>query len=71
MGGGRGVQGSFNGYEMVRMGEGPESEVLLVPGGDAPGGVGEPGVPPIAPAVTNALFALIGRRVRELPVQLA
>jgi isoquinoline 1-oxidoreductase beta subunit len=69
--GGRAVQSNFNDYEMVRMGEAPEIEVLLVPSGDAPGGVGEPGVPPIAPAVTNALFALIGRRVRELPVQLA
>lgn len=69
--GGRAVQSNFNDYEMVRMGEAPEIEVLLVPSGDEPGGVGEPGVPPIAPAVTNALFALIGRRVRELPVQLA
>jgi CO/xanthine dehydrogenase Mo-binding subunit len=62
------VQSNFNDYEMVRMGEAPEIEVLLVPSGDEPGGVGEPGVPPIAPAVTNALFALSGRRVRELPV---
>ena len=69
--GGRAVQSNFNDYEMVRMRDAPEIEVVLVPSGDAPGGVGEPGVPPIAPAVTNALFALAGRRVRELPVRLA
>ena len=69
--GGRAVQSNFDDYQMVRMREAPEIEVLLVPSGDAPGGVGEPGVPPIAPAVTNALFALEGRRVRELPVRSA
>jgi isoquinoline 1-oxidoreductase beta subunit len=69
--GGRAVQSNFHDYQMVRMREAPEVEVVLVPSGDAPGGVGEPGVPPIAPAVTNALFALVGQRVRELPVQLA
>jgi isoquinoline 1-oxidoreductase subunit beta len=43
-------------------------EVDIVTEGDAPGGVGEPGVPPVAPAITNAWFALTGVRVRELPV---
>ena len=66
--GGRAVQSNFHDYQMVRMREAPEIEVVLVPSGDAPGGVGEPGVPPIAPAVTNALFALAGRRIRELPI---
>ncbi len=69
--GGRVVQSNFHDYQMVRMNEAPEIEVVLVPSGDAPGGVGEPGVPPIAPAVTNALYALTGQRVRELPVELA
>ncbi|MEE2899210.1 MAG: xanthine dehydrogenase family protein molybdopterin-binding subunit [Gemmatimonadota bacterium] len=69
--GGRAVQSNFDDYRMVRMSEAPEIEVLLVPSGDGPGGIGEPGVPPIAPAVTNALFALEGRRVRDLPIQSA
>jgi isoquinoline 1-oxidoreductase beta subunit len=45
-------------------------QMVLAPSGDAPGGVGEPGTPPIAAAVTNALFALTGQRVRELPIRL-
>ena len=53
------------------MNEMPKVEVHIVPSAANPTGVGEPGVPPIAPAVTNALFALVGQRVRELPVQLA
>jgi len=62
------VPSNFDDYQMVRMREVPEIELFLVPSGDVPGGIGEPGVPPLAPAVTNALFALEGRRVRELPV---
>lgn len=62
---------SFDGYPILRMGEMPVVEVALVPSGDAPGGVGEPGTPPIAPAVANALFALIGQRVRSLPIRLS
>ena len=68
--GGRVVQSNFHDYPMLRMDEAPEVEVLLVPNGDAPGGVGEPGTPPIVPAVTNAIFALTGERVRELPIRL-
>jgi isoquinoline 1-oxidoreductase beta subunit len=45
----------------------PVVEVHIVPSGAAPTGVGEPGVPPIAPAVANALFRLTGQRVRRLP----
>ena len=50
------------------MNEMPVVEVHLVPSGDKPAGVGEPGVPPIAPAVANAVFALTGKRVRTLPL---
>jgi isoquinoline 1-oxidoreductase beta subunit len=65
---GRVVQGNFDDTPALRMDEAPEVEVILAPSGDPPGGVGEPGLPPLAPAVTNAWFALTGERVRELPV---
>jgi isoquinoline 1-oxidoreductase beta subunit len=68
---GRVVQGNFDDYQMLRMDEAPEVEVLLTPSGDAPGGVGEPGTPPIIPAVTNAIFALTGERIRKLPIRLS
>jgi isoquinoline 1-oxidoreductase beta subunit len=67
---GRVVQGNFDGYQMLRMDEAPEVEVLLTPSGDDPGGVGEPGTPPIVPAVTNAIFALTSERIRKLPIRL-
>lgn len=67
---GRVEQSNFHDYEVLRMNEVPPViEVHLVPGGDEPGGCGEPGVPPIAPAVANALFAASGIRVRRLPVR--
>ena len=66
--GGRVVQGNFHDYRAVRMNEAPEVVVVLAPSGDAPGGVGEPGLPPIAPAETNAIFALTGERIRTLPI---
>jgi isoquinoline 1-oxidoreductase beta subunit len=69
--GGRAVQGNFTDYQMLRISQMPEIEVVLVPSGDAPGGVGEPGTPPIAPAVTNALFALTGERIRTMPIRLS
>ena len=61
------VQGNFDAYEPLRLGEMPAVEVHLVPSREAPGGIGEPGLPPIAPAVGNAIFALTGKRLRRLP----
>ncbi len=61
-------QSNFHDYRVLRMNEMPRVEVHLLPGGDKPTGVGEPGVPPVAPAVANALFALTGKRARSLPL---
>jgi isoquinoline 1-oxidoreductase beta subunit len=67
---GRVQQSNFNDYEVLRMNDAPTViEVHIVPSTDAPGGCGEPGVPPIAPAVGNAIFAATGKRVRRLPVR--
>jgi isoquinoline 1-oxidoreductase beta subunit len=65
---GRVEQSNFHDYRVLRMNEMPVIEVHIVPGGDKPTGVGEPGVPPVAPAVANAVFALTGKRVRSLPL---
>jgi len=53
---------------VLRINEMPQVQVHLVPSTQPPGGVGEPGTPPIAPAVANALFALTGKRARALPL---
>jgi isoquinoline 1-oxidoreductase beta subunit len=68
--GGRAKESNFHDYPVLRMNEMPEIAVHLVPSGDKPFGVGEPGTPPIAPAVANAVFAATGKRVRELPIRL-
>jgi isoquinoline 1-oxidoreductase beta subunit len=65
---GRVVQGNFDDYPMMLLRHMPKVEVYPVPSRDFWGGVGEPPVPPIAPAVCNAIFAATGRRVRELPL---
>ena len=67
---GRVVQSNFHTYRVLRMSECPQIETYLVPSLDAPTGAGEPGVPPIAPAVANALCALTGQRLRSLPLRL-
>ena len=64
---GRVKESNFNDYRSLRIHEMPEVEVHIVPSSESPTGVGEPGVPPIAPAVANAYFALTGRRVHSLP----
>ena len=66
---GRVVQGNFHDYKMVRMNEMPVVEVHIIDSTEKMGGVGEPGVPPVAPAIMNALFALTGKRVRSLPLR--
>ncbi len=63
------VQGNFDDYEPLRIDEMPAVDVHLVPSREAPGGIGEPGVPPLAPAVANALFAATGKRIRRLPIR--
>jgi len=65
---GRVVQGNFDSYRMVRLSDAPAMEVHIVPSTDPQGGAGEPGVPPIAPAVCNAIFAATGKRIRRLPI---
>ena len=65
---GRVRQGNFNDYPMLRMKEMPAVEVYIVPSSEKQGGIGEPGTPPIAPAVCNAIFAATGKPVRRLPI---
>jgi isoquinoline 1-oxidoreductase beta subunit len=66
---GRIKQGNFNDYRVARMNESPtKTYVHLVESGTLPTGAGEPGVPPMAPAIANAIFAATGKRIRELPI---
>ncbi len=66
--GGRVEQNNFYDYQLARMKDTPEIEVYIVQSQELPTGVGEPGVPPIAPAVANAVFAATGARIRKLPM---
>ena len=67
---GRVRQSNFHDYPLLRISEMPVIEVHLVPSEEEPGGVGEPALPPTAPAVANAVFALTGTRIRRLPIRL-
>ena len=67
---GRVVQSNFHDYQVLRMEQMPEVEVHIVPSAAPPTGVGEPGTPPLAPAVANALAAATGRRFHKLPIRL-
>jgi isoquinoline 1-oxidoreductase beta subunit len=68
--GGRIQQANFHNYPVARINEAPrEVRVTLVQNGALPAGVGEPGVPPMAPAICNAIFAATGKRIRELPIK--
>lgn len=63
------VQSNFRDYRLVRIGDAPRAiHVDIKPSDVLSGGAGEPGVPPVAPAIANAVFALKGQRVRELPL---
>ena len=64
-------QSNFHDYPVLRLNEAPKIEVHVVASTDKMGGCGEPGTPPIAPAVANAVFALTGKRLRKLPLRLA
>ncbi len=66
---GRVEQSNFNDYRTLRINEAPAIEVYLVKSGEAPGGIGEPGTSALAPALTNAIFAATGTRIRNLPVK--
>ncbi len=61
-------QSNFHDYQVMRMANMPKVEVYIVQSTEKMGGVGEPGLPPIAPAVTNAIFAATGKRIRTLPI---
>ena len=66
---GRVEQTNFHDYQMLRIFESPKIEVYIVPSSANPTGVGEPGVPPVAPALANAIFAVTGKRIRRLPIR--
>jgi isoquinoline 1-oxidoreductase beta subunit len=61
-------QGNFDTYPVLRINEMPKVEVYIVPSDQDPGGIGEPGLPALAPAVTSAIFAATGKRIRKLPI---
>ena len=65
---GRIEQSNFHDVRPLRINETPAIETHIVASGEAPGGMGEPGTSGIAPAITNAIFAVTGKRVRRLPV---
>jgi CO/xanthine dehydrogenase Mo-binding subunit len=64
-------QTNFDGFPLLRMHECPEIVVKLLDPDEKPTGIGEPGLPPVAPAVANAIFALTGVRLRRMPLQRA
>jgi len=65
-------QSNFNDYQIARINDAPyQVNVDIVESGAPPAGVGEPGVPPFAPALCNAIFAATGKRIRELPLSRA
>ena len=68
---GRVEQGNFDNYEVLRINEAPTIEVHMIDSHEEPGGIGEPGTATIAPAVVNAIFALTGKRLRQLPIDTA
>jgi isoquinoline 1-oxidoreductase beta subunit len=67
---GRVQESNFDGYRILRMPDAPRVETVIIRSREKMGGAGEPGTPPIAPAVANAIFALTGQRLRTLPFAL-
>ena len=67
---GRVQQNNFNDYRVMRINEAPRIEVHIIQSTDSPGGIGEPGTSAIAPALTNAIFAATGKRIRKLPINM-
>jgi isoquinoline 1-oxidoreductase beta subunit len=65
------VQNNFNDYPILRMAQAPAVDVHILESGAAMGGVGEPGTPPAAPALANAIAAATGKRIHALPMDLA
>jgi isoquinoline 1-oxidoreductase beta subunit len=65
---GRAQQSNFDDFPLLRIDEMPEVEVHIVPSTAPPTGIGEVGVPPIAPAVANAVYSATGKRIRKLPI---
>ena len=61
-------QSNFHDYPLLRLPQCPDIETYIIESTAKPAGVGEPGVPPVAPSLTNAIFAATGKRVRELPI---
>ena len=61
-------QSNYDDYQMVRINEAPEIDIEIVTSNDKPTGVGEPGVPPIAPAIINAIYNATGKRYHSLPL---
>ena len=68
---GKAVETNFHQYKMPRINEVPEIEVHIMENEEKPGGVGEPGLPPFAPALCNAIFDLTGKRIRKLPFNIS
>ena len=65
---GRVEQTNFGDYRVLRINEAPQIDVHLVKSSEAPGGIGEPGTSCVMPALTNAIYAATGKRIRKLPV---
>jgi isoquinoline 1-oxidoreductase beta subunit len=62
------VQTSYSDYPLLKLAEAPEIAITFLASDSPAGGLGEPGLPPVAPALANALFAATGKRIRQLPI---
>jgi CO/xanthine dehydrogenase Mo-binding subunit len=62
-------QSNFHDFQVLRMDQMPTIDVHIIKSSEPPSGIGEPGLPPIAPAVANAVFSATGKRIRKLPIK--